>query len=460
MKKTARIIGIISVVMILITAVSCRSKTDKTTVSYQLNGGELIGAPTEFSNGEVPDFSKIEPTRSGYRFDGWYTDEALKNKLNTSADFNEALKLYAKWTKINSITYVLDGAEAIDLPQSYVSGDEIEIQDYPATKSGFVFFGWYFDGDFQERAYIDVDTEGDLTLYPRFLEAPKLTCEIPDNVTPFISSQSSLKVKLSDYFDSKGLSVEFSAGSDDQSVATVSVDGDVLTVTLLKNETEASITVKVCVGGVEYASDTFTARGKAVTKIACIGDSLTAVRKNIPENCYPFCLQAIFGEECEVGNFGKSGTSVTEYGVSGKYMDTEEYTAGLNFDADVIIIMLGTNDAKPWNTGAKEKFKEDYISLVQSYQAASPNASIYLVTSPTVKSDNSLSIPPSIIDKEIVKMQLELAEELALPVLDFHTEFSDAAPFDNNLCLEDGVHFTQSGAEFLADLVYDFIKNN
>ena len=40
-------------------------------------------------------------TKTGYTFNGWYTDSALTNKLtsfNTSA-FSEDVTLYAKWTK-------------------------------------------------------------------------------------------------------------------------------------------------------------------------------------------------------------------------------------------------------------------------------------------------------------------------------------------------------------------------
>lgn len=43
-----------------------------------------------------------DPTKSGYRFDGWYSDHEFKNAYDFSTPVNASITLYAKWTKVSS----------------------------------------------------------------------------------------------------------------------------------------------------------------------------------------------------------------------------------------------------------------------------------------------------------------------------------------------------------------------
>lgn len=65
------------------------------TVLFETNGGNSISS-TQVRNGEtlnpVP-----TPTRSGYDFDGWFTDEDLTNTFVTSNPITSSFSLYAKW---------------------------------------------------------------------------------------------------------------------------------------------------------------------------------------------------------------------------------------------------------------------------------------------------------------------------------------------------------------------------
>ena len=72
-------------------------------ISYRLYGGTNNSAnPSEYT-GETVSIKLAAPTRSGYLFDGWYTDSLFKNKITelVSRDNSEALVLYAKWTREN-----------------------------------------------------------------------------------------------------------------------------------------------------------------------------------------------------------------------------------------------------------------------------------------------------------------------------------------------------------------------
>ncbi len=46
------------------------------------------------------------PTREGYDFDGWFTDKEFKNKFDFNTPLTQDYTLYAKWTKLFTVTYV------------------------------------------------------------------------------------------------------------------------------------------------------------------------------------------------------------------------------------------------------------------------------------------------------------------------------------------------------------------
>lgn len=80
--------------------------TEKTfslySITYHLNGGTNDGAnPSVYSPTES--VSLLSPTRSGYKFSGWYTESALTTKVTGwSAGETGAKSLYARWRKPSS----------------------------------------------------------------------------------------------------------------------------------------------------------------------------------------------------------------------------------------------------------------------------------------------------------------------------------------------------------------------
>ncbi len=66
------------------------------TLSFNTNGGSAIPHAT-FAAGTVVNLSVYTPMKSGYAFDGWYTNSALTNKV-TSITINSNMAVYAKWS--------------------------------------------------------------------------------------------------------------------------------------------------------------------------------------------------------------------------------------------------------------------------------------------------------------------------------------------------------------------------
>lgn len=81
-------------------------------LTFESNGGSYV-APAFYANGTVA-LVPTAPTKPGYTFDGWYTDEALE----TSASFGgitTSTTLYAKWTAANKTNYtVIHWQENVD----------------------------------------------------------------------------------------------------------------------------------------------------------------------------------------------------------------------------------------------------------------------------------------------------------------------------------------------------------
>jgi lysophospholipase L1-like esterase len=99
-----------------------------------------------------------------------------------------------------------------------------------------------------------------------------------------------------------------------------------------------------------------TANPLAVTRVACLGDSLTrgdgAHERRPPREKrfqqrgnYPALLQDLLGPGYVVRNFGHGGAAACNVS-DVPYAATRAYAAARRWRADVVVLMLGTNDAK------------------------------------------------------------------------------------------------------------------
>ena len=65
------------------------------TVSFDSQGGSAVASQTVAANGKV--LAPVTPSRSGYSFDGWFTDSACTSAWDFNAVVTGNLTLYAKW---------------------------------------------------------------------------------------------------------------------------------------------------------------------------------------------------------------------------------------------------------------------------------------------------------------------------------------------------------------------------
>ena len=116
-------------------------------------------------------------------------------------------------------------------------------------------------------------------------------------------------------------------------------------------------------------------------KVACVGDSITYGHgiKGWAKNNYPAQIQKILGDGYHVANFGHSGRTLSPDGDQ-PYNESEQYQLSLEYDADVVVIMLGTNDSKPENWTDALDFIAKYEKFINSFKENNEDVEIILCT--------------------------------------------------------------------------------
>ena len=115
------------------------------TVSYDANGGSGAPASQKKCSDITLKLSTTTPTRTGYTFNGWNTNNSgTGSNYAAGANYtaNANVTLYAKWTAVNyTIGYTLNGGSVSTNPTSYTIATNTITLNNP-TKDGYTFKGW------------------------------------------------------------------------------------------------------------------------------------------------------------------------------------------------------------------------------------------------------------------------------------------------------------------------------
>ena len=205
-------------------------------------------------------------------------------------------------------------------------------------------------------------------------------------------------------------------------------------------------------------------------KVACVGNSITegVGSGDYEQNSYPAQLQQLLGSGYDVRNFGVSSRTMLNKG-DYPYMNEKAWRNALDFQPDIVIIKLGTNDSKPenWRYGAdfQQDLEQMVLTLCPSLKPSAKGRSsakckkhrgkpqIFLCT-PIPAFKPTWNINDSVISHAIIPIQREVASKYGLRVIDLHTLYAG----DGDKMLDDGIHPNAKGAERLAQLIAPFIR--
>lgn len=191
-------------------------------------------------------------------------------------------------------------------------------------------------------------------------------------------------------------------------------------------------------------------------RVACIGNSITdGMTIDLKgHNGYPAQLQRILGAGYHVKNYGVSARTLLRKG-NLPYVNEQAWKDALDFNPNIVIIKLGTNDSKAASWKHKEEFQGDLQSMIDQLRALPAHPVIYLVR-PLVAAEkvvNEMSINNEVIEKEIIPIINKVAKKNKLRVLDFREELNR-----DDLMSPDGVHPNKKGAAVIAQRVAEAIR--
>jgi uncharacterized repeat protein (TIGR02543 family) len=139
--KLNTILLMIAIIFGLFALAACSNQKEY-TITFDTLTDAVIEPITSFEGQSI--FEPNNPSRSGYRFDGWYLDNQ-KYVFGLMPDHN--ITLTAKWSKYYQIVFNTGDGTAVN-PMTIAEGDSIVLPEAP-KRNHFKFSGWsYLDSDF------------------------------------------------------------------------------------------------------------------------------------------------------------------------------------------------------------------------------------------------------------------------------------------------------------------------
>jgi lysophospholipase L1-like esterase len=187
--------------------------------------------------------------------------------------------------------------------------------------------------------------------------------------------------------------------------------------------------------------------------IVCIGDSLTEGHSGgYPKTLEDLLRQREPNSHWDVRNYGKRG-----FGTKDWLACVTPIAAG----ADVIVLMIGTNDAQTC-TGvfSEEQYIGRLTQLIKRFMSEAPSAAFHLVIPPPAVLGGSFTqyFDANIINSVFPRVIPQVAASLGLACIDCFTPFGGATP--NGQAFSDGIHVTQDGSKVLATTVFGAVSGS
>ena len=225
------------------------------------------------------------------------------------------------------------------------------------------------------------------------------------------------------------------------------------------NNTDAPITDTPTEEVTDPATEPVTDAPKGPLTIVCVGDSITegVGASNASQYSYPAQLQKLLGDSYKVVNCGKS--KATALGSNSKYWNTNgiyynttaQYKGALASDPDIVLIMLGTNDAKHVTGSDTESVDQFYNALKElgkTFEALESKPQIYIMASPYRFEDAARKAN---MDSAIYPTQKKLAEDMGWGFIDLFAVTKSA--MKSQKIHSDSLHFNDDGYAVIAEAI-------
>ena len=155
---------------------------NRAKVSFDPQGGVVDPASVVIRKGGTVG-TLPTPTRSKYKFNGWYTAAEGGTKISSTTKVTTDVTYYAHWTYDGSATVAVDVGRgcaemgSVSGGKTAKAGTKLTLK--ATAKKGYVFAGWYRDAagekpveggvDYRSPSYTYVVGEDDATFYAKFI---------------------------------------------------------------------------------------------------------------------------------------------------------------------------------------------------------------------------------------------------------------------------------------------------
>lgn len=178
-------------------------------------------------------------------------------------------------------------------------------------------------------------------------------------------------------------------------------------------------------------------------KVACVGNSITENSALPQDQKYPSILQSLLGGEYNVANYGISGRTLLKKG-DYPYWNESRYSEAKNWNPDIVVIKMGTNDSKASNWQYKDDFVKDYVEFINSLKNLGSHPTVY-ICKPLPAYPNTMNISGTVIHDEILPLIDEIAAQTGVSVIDLYTPLEGKPSY-----LYDAVHPNVLGTTVMA----------
>jgi uncharacterized repeat protein (TIGR02543 family) len=158
------------------------------TVTFESNGGSSVQRQTVNSGATAT--RPINPTRSGYTFDNWYSNSGLTTVYSFSTPVTANITLYAKWNATAATKYTVTynangGSGTVPAAQTVNAGSAITLAGGSSlTRTGYTFGGWNTNASGTGTTYgasTSYTPSSSITLYAKWNAAAATTYTVTYN---------------------------------------------------------------------------------------------------------------------------------------------------------------------------------------------------------------------------------------------------------------------------------------
>jgi alpha-L-fucosidase 2 len=217
-----------------------------------------------------------------------------------------------------------------------------------------------------------------------------------------------------------------------------------------------------------------------VTVVACLGDSITQGYRSNDGNSYPEALQNLLGNSYEVYNLGVGGTTVGQSDEDGEwssdlmYSQTSEFNEALAISPDIVVIMLGTNDAKtapPRHSWEQKEtgFITNFNSIIDAVKRLPSQPVVFIALPPPLYVDGNFAMDGAVINRALPSLLRSIQQSNDLPpVIDTFSALGGSSMSHPELMTmvdpgdgytADGCHPNDNGYAQVAQTVYNAIED-